>query len=215
MCLSKIIIIIICWPLLRLVILFRDANNFFREESISLEIIISFSLQGQVKKTKLQEAFFSTCTCWRIFCILEQPDENANSKPEWLRLKRGHQCERSQDRTRNRLSQQQDGKGPYCACHSQALCSFSPPHLIWCQTRPAAGGWTPKRPAETHASQRTQVCEPRLFASLYKQHQSEKIIVLFWEHRGNETWKNMLNRQRLDKTMAMKQKKASNCRQVQ
>lgn len=67
MCLSKIIIIIICGPLLQLVILFRDGNNFFREESISLEIIISFSLQGQVKKTKLQEAFFSTCTCWRIF----------------------------------------------------------------------------------------------------------------------------------------------------
>lgn len=128
---------------------------------------------------------------------------------------RGQQGEHSQNRTRNCLSQRQDDNGPYRACHSTGLCCFSPLHLIWCQTRPAAGGWTPKRPAETHMSQRTQVCEPRILASLYKQHQSVKIIVLFWELRGNETWENTLNRQRLDKIMAVNKKKASNCRQVQ
>lgn len=35
------------------------ATTFIGEESISLEIIISFSLQGQVKKTKLQRRLFS------------------------------------------------------------------------------------------------------------------------------------------------------------
>ena len=112
MCLSKIIII--CWPLLRLVILFRDGKNFFREESISLEIIISFSLQGRVKKTKLQEAFFFHMlmledflhNMWWCFLSLEQPDENANSKPERLRLKHEPTSENTH-RT-----------GPETACHS-------------------------------------------------------------------------------------------------
>lgn len=114
MCLSKIII---CGPLLWLVILFRDGNNFYREESISLEIIISFSLQGQVKKTKLQEAFFFHMhmledflhNMWWCFLSLEQPDENANSEPERLRLK--HEA----------ASENTHRTGPETACHSSRM----------------------------------------------------------------------------------------------
>lgn len=90
-------------------------------------------MQGQVKKTKLQEAFFFHMHMledflhnmrW-CFLSLEQPDENANSEPERLRLT---QHEHSQNRARNCLSQQQDDNGSYRA--SIPKCSAVSPHFI-------------------------------------------------------------------------------------
>lgn len=152
---------------------------------------------------------------WWCFLSLEQPDENA--KPERLRLKQQEATSENTHRT-----------GPETACHSSRMTTaLIMPAILKCfavscpfisfdaKHVQLLVAETPKCPAETHASQRTRVCEPRIFASLYEQHQSEKIIVLFWEHRGNETWKNTLNRQRLDNIIAMNKKKAGNGRQVQ
>lgn len=96
-------------------------------------------------------------------------------------------------------------------------CFAISPHFIWCQAHSSAGSWAPKCPSELHLSpENSGVWAQNLCYFVQRNSINQRKLYCYFGNRqemGCE--KNMLNRQGLDKTMALNKKKASSSRQVQ